>query len=118
MGEKKNGAVQGFHNWVYFYFLEKKNVVNYLGHWKNIDFGGRVNSLAFTFKWDQEQKPHGGMMVGPSPSFEMAVYTYCLLAYGEERCPVSIGGKKVGVEVHVFSRPRSVRYIASAFFRI
>ena len=27
LGEKKNGVVQGFHNWVYFYYMEKKNKV-------------------------------------------------------------------------------------------
>ena len=27
LGEKKNGVVQGFHNWVYLFYMEKKNKV-------------------------------------------------------------------------------------------
>ena len=41
LGEKKNGAVQGFHNWVYFYNQEQKNKINYLGHWVEKQLGGK-----------------------------------------------------------------------------
>ena len=27
LGEKKNDKVQGFHNWLYFYYMEEKNKV-------------------------------------------------------------------------------------------
>jgi len=115
LGEKKAGKVQGFHNWVYFYFLEKQNQVNYLGHWENVDLGGRGVGLSFTFKWGQEQKPFASFLVGTSPELEMAVYTTCLLAKGEDKCKISLGGQPVEVEVHVFTRPQGVRYIASSF---
>jgi len=116
LGEKKGGKVQGFHSWLYFFFLEKRNQLNYLGHWKNIDFGGRGNGLAFTFKWGQEQKAFGSMIIGTSPEIELAIYTTCWLAKGEQLCPVSLGGKKVDVEVHTFSRPGGKNFIASSFF--
>jgi len=115
LGEKKAGKVQGFHNWVYFYYLEKKKQVNYLGHWEAVDLGGRGTGLSFTFKWGQEQKPFASMMVGTSPELELAVYTTCLLAKGANKCPVSLGGKLVEVEIHVFDRPNGVQYIASSF---
>merc|ERR1711970_766052 len=115
LGEKKAGKVQGFHNWVYFYYLEKQKQVNYLGHWEAVDLGGRGTGLSFTFKWGQEQKPFASMMVGTSPELELAVYTTCLLAKGANKCPVSLGGKLVEVEIHVFTRPGGVRYIASSF---
>ena len=37
MGEKKQGQVQGFHNWVYFYHLEKQNKVQMVleEYWSN-----------------------------------------------------------------------------------
>ena len=114
LGEKKNGAVQGFHNWVYFHHLEKLNKLNYLGHWKKVDFG-RGTGLAFTFKWGEEQKPFASMMIGTSPEFELSLYTTCLLVRGDGKCRVSLGGKPVTVTTHVFNRLRGVRYIASAF---
>ena len=79
LGEKKNGAVQGlkscfvacfegalvgFHNWVYFHHLEKQNKLNYLGHWRKVVFAGRGTGLTFTFKWGDEQKPFASMMIG------------------------------------------------------
>jgi len=115
LGEKKQGSVQGFHNWVYFYHLEKSNQVNYLGHWENVDLGGKGNGLSFTFTWGKEQKPFASMVVGTSPELEMALYTTCLLAKGENKCSISLGGKLVDVEIHVFTRPGGVKYIASSF---
>jgi poly(U)-specific endoribonuclease len=116
LGEKKEGKVQGFHSWLYFFFLEKRNELNYLGHIKNVDLGGRGNGLAFTFKWGQEQKPFASMIIGTSPELELAIYTTCLLAKGEDKCSVSLGGQKVDVEVHTFSRPNNKKFIASSFF--
>jgi len=115
LGEKKGGKVQGFHNWVYFYHLEKKDKLNYLGHWDEVKLGDRGTGLSFTFKWGQEQKPFASMLVGTSPELELALYTTCLLARGEEKCSVSLGGQPVSVTTHVFTRPGGVRYIASSF---
>lgn len=115
LGEKKNGTVQGFHNWVYFHHLEKLNQLNYLGHWEKVDFAGKGTGLSFTFKWGDEQKPYASMMIGTSPEFELSLYTTCLLVRGDKKCQVSLGGKPVTVTTHVFNRPRGVRYIASAF---
>lgn len=115
LGEKKAGKVQGFHNWVYFQHLEKKNELNYLGHWEKVDLGGKGTGLSFTFKWGDEQKPFASMLVGTSPEFELALYTTCLLARGDEKCSVTLGGQPVAITTHVFTRPGGVRYIASSF---
>eukprot|EP00090_Calanus_glacialis_P013712 TRINITY_DN22367_c0_g1_i1.p1 TRINITY_DN22367_c0_g1~~TRINITY_DN22367_c0_g1_i1.p1 ORF type:complete len:587 (+),score=116.91 TRINITY_DN22367_c0_g1_i1:49-1809(+) len=115
LGEKKAGKVQGFHNWVYFQHLEKKNELNYLGHWEKVDLGGKGTGLSFTFKWGEEQKPFASMLVGTSPEFELALYTTCLLARGDEKCSISLGGQPVAITTHVFTRPGGVRYIASSF---
>jgi len=115
LGEKKQGQVQGFHNWVYFYHLEKQNKVNYLGHWEAEDLGGKGTGLTFTFKWGSEQKPHASMLVGTSPSLELALYTVCVLARGDQPCHVRLGGKLVTITTHVFNRPGGVRHVASSF---
>jgi len=114
LGEKKNGAVQGFHNWLFFNHLEQSGEVNYLGHWKEVDLGGKGTGLSFTFRWGDEQKPFASMLVGTSPEFELALYTSCLLARGE-KCKVKLGGREVTVTTHTFTRPGGVVYIASAF---
>jgi len=114
LGEKKNGAVQGFHNWLFFNHLEQSGEVNYLGHWKEVDLGGKGTGLSFTFRWGDEQKPFASMLVGTSPEFELALYTSCLLARGE-KCKVKLGGGEVTVTTHTFTRPGGVVYIASAF---
>ena len=115
LGEKKNGGVQGFHNWFYFYNQEQKNKINYLGHWEDRKLSDKGTGLAFTFKWGDEQKPYGSMLVGTSPQMELAVYTVCLMVREEDKCPVSLGGEAATVTTHVFNRPKGVRYIASAF---
>ena len=95
--------------------LEKTNQVNYLGHWADVSFGRRGRGLSFTFKWGEEQKPFASMMVGTSPEMELALYTICLLARGDENCHVTLGGQDVFVTTHVFDRPGNKKYIASAF---
>jgi len=115
LGEKKEGKVQGFHNWWYFNYLESRDLLNYLGSWENVDLGGKGTGLSFTFRWGEEQKPFASMMVGTSPEFELALYTTCLLARTDGKCKMRLGGKDVSVTIHTFSRPGGVRYIASAF---
>ena len=36
--------------------------------------------MTFTFKWGEEQKPLGSMLIGTSPEFDLALYTSCILA--------------------------------------
>merc|ERR1712080_422129 len=115
LGEKKAGKVQGFHNWVYFYYLEKKRQINYLGHWKIVDLGGKGKGLSFTFKWGRQQKPFASMLVGTSPSLELALYTACLMARGDQPCKLSLGGQPVTVTTHVFTRPGGLRHVASSY---
>jgi len=115
LGEKKLGKVQGFHNWVYFYHLENLNKINYLGHWENRKLGLKGTGLSFTFKWGTEQKPYASMLIGTSPEFELALYTTCLLARGDEKCNVSLGGQTVSITTHVFDRPGGVKYVASSY---
>jgi len=116
LGEKKNDKVQGFHNWLYFYYMEEKNKVNYFGHRQETRLGTKATLLSFSFAWGQEKKSFGSMLIGTSPEFELAVYTTCLLAHGEEKCKFTLGERNVALTSHVFSRPGGVKYIASVFF--
>jgi len=115
MGEKKNGAVQGFHNWAYFYYMEQKRKVNNLGHWSNVKISDKGSNLHFTFMWGNEQKPHGSFLIGTSPEFEMAVYTTCILARPDEKCKFSLFGHKMTLTTHVWDY-RGKKRVASAYF--
>ena len=86
MGEIKNGKVSGFHNWINFYFEEKKGNVDYRGYIEK-DHQAETNNddhiLTIQFDWNGIRKSIGTSFVGVSPEFEMALYTMCFLV-GEE----------------------------------
>jgi len=114
MGEKKDGKVQGFHNWAFFYDQEQKHQVNYLGHTDVLRLGDHLKYLQFTFTWGREQKIFASFLLGSSPEFEMALYTTCLLAQGET-CRFKLFGQNLTLITHTFFNGKNV---ASAFFKI
>lgn len=88
VGEVKDGAISGFHNWVQFYLEEKKGTLDYRGYIKPRSRGeARTDSddnvLTLQFAWNGIEKCVGTSFIGVSPEFEMAVYTTCFLL-GEE----------------------------------
>ena len=107
--------------------------VNYLGHVADKDLGTIGRGLSISFKWGQEQKPVGSMLVGTSPEFELALYTTCILARSalilifhlrpqlwrhcrrEQKCQVRLRDQKVSITTHLFTRPRGVEYVATAY---
>mmetsp|Transcript_24784 Transcript_24784/g.49308 ORF Transcript_24784/g.49308 Transcript_24784/m.49308 type:complete len:482 (-) Transcript_24784:233-1678(-) len=90
VGEIKNGAVTGFHNWIQFYLTEKKGHLNYKGYIKPRARGRQAltnfddSVLSVKFDWKGVEKAVGTILVGTSPEFEMALYTMCFLAGGED----------------------------------
>ena len=50
IGEIKNGAVSGFHNWFHWYMLEKAGELNYLGYWETAEFGTDMEVKKWNFK--------------------------------------------------------------------
>lgn len=89
VGEAKDGAVSGFHNWMQFYLEEQAGTVDYRGYIKprsNGDSNANSNDhlLTLQFNWEGVEKYVGTFFVGVSPEFEMALYTMCFLVGGEE----------------------------------
>eukprot|EP00538_Stauroneis_constricta_P004554 CAMPEP_0119551048 /NCGR_PEP_ID=MMETSP1352-20130426/4432_1 /TAXON_ID=265584 /ORGANISM="Stauroneis constricta, Strain CCMP1120" /LENGTH=467 /DNA_ID=CAMNT_0007597055 /DNA_START=90 /DNA_END=1493 /DNA_ORIENTATION=- len=94
VGEVKDDAVSGFHNWVQFYIEEKKGNLDYRGYIKpRSRNSARTDSndhvLTFQFSWNGIEKFVGTSFVGVSPEFEMALYTICFLI-GEENNEVEL----------------------------
>ncbi|CDW59826.1 poly(U) specific endoribonuclease [Trichuris trichiura] len=68
--------VDGMHNWVRYFLLEKTGEINYKGYIEKVD------NLLVTIKydWGKYKKAIGSFLVGTSPEFEISLYTLCMLA--------------------------------------
>ena len=97
VGEIRDGAISGFHNWIRFYMEEKKGTIDYRGYIKpkskdesQADSNDHV--LTLQFKWNLVSKDIGTMFIGVSPEFEFAVYTMCfLVGTGKNRVTLRTG---------------------------
>jgi len=101
IGEIKNGAVGGFHNWFHWYYLEKKGELNYLGYWETAEFGDNMEhggGISFTYTWNEVPKPYGSMFLATSPELEMALYTTCLMTRPDAKCHVTLSGRDVYIQ--------------------
>nr|CAD2181033.1 unnamed protein product [Meloidogyne enterolobii] len=79
IGEFKQGIVSGLHNWIRFLYLEK-NKNNF-----HFDYKGylikRGNIFGVVkFSWEDLMKPAGSFLIGTTPEFEFALYTFCFLS--------------------------------------
>ena len=114
-GEVKKGKVSGFHNWLFFLLEEQKGDVNYYGFSKGFGFGrGRGGILKTIFEWEGTLKPVSSIFIGLSPELEMAIYTLAVLLKPDEPCTISLGGKTIDIQTHVFKN-RGKKYLGSAF---
>eukprot|EP00548_Thalassiothrix_antarctica_P006006 CAMPEP_0194130756 /NCGR_PEP_ID=MMETSP0152-20130528/1722_1 /TAXON_ID=1049557 /ORGANISM="Thalassiothrix antarctica, Strain L6-D1" /LENGTH=501 /DNA_ID=CAMNT_0038825365 /DNA_START=165 /DNA_END=1670 /DNA_ORIENTATION=- len=94
VGEVKNNAVSGFHNWLQLYYEEKKGALDYRGYIKprsrsdaRTDDDDHV--LTLQFNWNGIEKTVGTSFIGTSPEFELALYTMCFVA-GEENNAITL----------------------------
>ncbi|VDP15309.1 unnamed protein product [Soboliphyme baturini] len=93
-GEVGQNKVEGLHDWVRFYQLEKSKRINYLGF--VVKRRDAVCSVRYTV--GKAVKPTGSFLIGASPEFEMATYTLCfLLRRGERKCKFSYKNCPVAV---------------------
>jgi poly(U)-specific endoribonuclease len=95
IGEIKNGAVSGMHNWVNFY-LEQKD-----GDWNYGTIQNTCNPevLKFSSTWMGYNKAVTSTFVRASPEAEIAIYTLCLLNRIGGNCPVRLAGTDLTLTV-------------------
>ncbi|CAN0908333.1 Poly(U)-specific endoribonuclease-A, partial [Linum grandiflorum] len=95
--------VSGFHNWLQFYLEEAKGNVNYQGYIFPRRRGQIPDSesqlLTIQFEWNGVLKSVSSTMIGVSPEFEMALYTLCFYAGGEEN-HVELGPYSVNIKCY------------------
>ncbi|CAH8487422.1 unnamed protein product [Schistosoma bovis] len=101
VGEHKKSKMLGLHNWIQFYLKEKNKEINYYG-WKKSICNDRLLNLTYIDK-DKYEKPIGGIFVGSSPEFDIAVYTVAFALYPKSLTDVDIAGCKIRITCHELS---------------
>jgi len=123
LGEIKDGAVTGMHNWVHIYLEEKKKNFNYLGfitpkrvpgvsgyHLPEAD----QQLITIQFEWKGCLKNVSSSFVGTSPEFEIALYTLCFFVGNDEKDIVDCGPYHVEVTCFKYNS-RGKTYIGTSF---
>ncbi|RCV34765.1 hypothetical protein SETIT_7G185200v2 [Setaria italica] len=95
--------VAGFHNWIQFYLEEAKGNVDYQGYIFPRRRGESPDSetqlLTVQFEWHGVLKSVSSTLIGVSPEFEVALYTLCFFAGGEDN-RVDIGPYTVNIKCY------------------
>lgn len=101
VGESRDGAILGFHNWLRFYQLEALGYIDYRGYYPKYGHEDDDVPVSVTIKFQIEakgidmEKPKGGFLLGTSPEFEMALFTVGLILSGGESLddgiPIQLG---------------------------
>lgn len=128
VGEIKNNAVTGFHNWLALYLEEKKGHLDYQGYIKPRRRRGRGYSrteeeeetpddweqlITINLIWKGVEKKCSSVLVGVSPEFEIALYTLCFVC-GEESNFVEIGPYDVIIQCYKY-QSKGETYIGTSF---
>ncbi|KAE9548870.1 hypothetical protein FO519_007921 [Halicephalobus sp. NKZ332] len=93
-GEWKGEEIDGQHNWVRYYLLEKAGDINYHGYYSH------ENDLigTFQYEWKGYLKKTGGFFISTSPSFDLSIFTTCVLTkQGGNACKFNVDGNKISV---------------------
>uniref|UniRef100_A0A0K0F3R5 Endoribonuclease n=1 Tax=Strongyloides venezuelensis TaxID=75913 RepID=A0A0K0F3R5_STRVS len=93
-GEWKGDEIDGHHNWIRYYLLQKEGRINYYGHMGHN--GDMIGAIQYT--WDGYLKKVGGFFMKTSPSFDFTVATLCSLPeYGKRLSHINVDGYKIVV---------------------
>ncbi|NXG64465.1 ENDOU endoribonuclease, partial [Hemiprocne comata] len=117
-GEVKKGKVSGFHNWIRFYLLEKRGVVNYFSHNFDGPWDTYPDVLGLQFSWDGFYKEVGSAFIGSSPEFEFGLYTLCFIARPGRACHLSLGGHRLSIQTYPWTKStygHGRKFIATAY---
>ncbi|XP_039972014.1 poly(U)-specific endoribonuclease-A [Xiphias gladius] len=117
-GEVKGGKVSGFHNWIQFYLLEKREQLNYYSHSFNGPWTSYPDVMGMQFMWDGYFKQVGSAVIGCSPEFDFAIYSLCYITRPGKQCLLSLGGKELTIQTYTWEKSfygDGKKFIGSAF---
>ncbi|XP_041484725.1 poly(U)-specific endoribonuclease-like [Lytechinus variegatus] len=115
VGEIKNGAVSGFHNWFQFYLLEKEGKANYYGYVEQANPDLILMQFSVKDGSSTYVKTLSSLMHGVSPEFELALFTTCFVSDPGSACSFQLEGSSVTIQTWDY-QDRSL--IGSAYFSI
>lgn len=111
-GETRGKKIQGFHNWIKLYLLEKSGHAKFMKHVKHCP----PNREAVSIEWDNKfKKKSMSMFLGSSPEFEMAIYTVCFRVRKNKPCKLRLNGNKAAVHTWGMNALKNVDTIGTAF---
>ncbi|KAM4796056.1 uridylate-specific endoribonuclease [Rhinophrynus dorsalis] len=118
VGEVKKGKVSGFHNWIRFYHLEKKDLLDYYSYNYDGPWTDYPDVLGKQFHWDGFYKEVGSQFIGSSPEFDFSIYTLCFIARPGKRCKISLGGHELVIQTYTWTKTNydnGKNFIATAY---
>lgn len=119
VGEVRDGAVLGFHNWIQFYVEERKGAVDYGGYIRPRERTRTVSEeealITINFTWLDTVKPGGSMLVGTSPEFELALHTMCFMDNDEDHTEVFLGDYTMDITTHIYRGRGGKKYIGTSY---
>lgn len=111
LGEIKNNAVTGLHNWIQLHSEEKRGSLDYMGFItpkRKPGHGGYHlpeddhHLVTIQFEWNNCIKPCSSSFIGTSPEFELALYTLCFFGGEDVKDIVQCGPYNVEVTCHKY----------------
>ncbi|XP_076646982.1 endoribonuclease Arlr [Halictus rubicundus] len=101
IGEKKpRKGIIGVHNWIFFYFGELANKINYFGYSRNKEFHDRAAILETYFTYNGRRKI-STMFIGTTPELEVALYTLCFFTRPNRKCRISFTGSQFSIQTYI-----------------
>jgi len=100
LGEIDDGKVKGSHNWIWFYKMEKRGLIDYQGHLSAPTSNPFLMSTRFNWPYENHlyRKAKTSFIMGSSPEFDMALFTVCFLKHPNGVSKFKINGKTFMVQ--------------------
>ncbi|KAJ3387560.1 hypothetical protein HDU92_001918 [Lobulomyces angularis] len=112
VGEIRDGAVIGFHNWVQFYLEEKRGHADYMGYIRPRDRSQKSSAsdqiLSIHLKWHNVIKPVSTLFIGTSPELEIAMYSL-LFFTKNQNVKVTFDNVNLIFKIHTFNSPEGLK---------
>ncbi|XP_031771060.1 poly(U)-specific endoribonuclease homolog isoform X1 [Apis florea] len=114
IGERKSHKnIIGLHNWIFFFYGESSNKINYFGFANSKKIVNKAIILEAYFTYIGKYKK-SSMFIGTAPELEIALYTLCFFTRPNKKCKLSFARIKFDIQTYMLQNNGS-KFIATAF---